>query len=600
MWKKTKSILAALLLLSVIATCAPGCTVTSSQKAFDRNAPPFDTGRVATIRIVMQEKDWEFCMTHPFNEQYVPADFWFDDELIPDVAVRTKGNSSLGQAVGWQSPRMPLAVDFNLLNKARSFYGVKKVFLQNGWSDPTLIREVIAYEIFDKMGMPTPRATVVDLFVNDIHLGVYTMTEVIDTAFLREHFADASGNLYKPEIISARLDWTEKNAYKSTVMQGMPEPPEPDPLLNLNIGGGPLIDLLEALGQEESIAAYKPVEKPEGNFAQGLPPMFMPRNRVEGMMLKTNENSPDYTALFRFLEVLNNEPDETFPQEIEKVLDVDQALRFIAVSGLTLHLDNYTGMGHNNYWYEVGGKFTPLPWDTNMAFGTFNQGIRKDGIINFYIDEPTAGPVNRYPLVDRLLSYQPYMDKYRSYVKEALEGPFNPDTLLTRIDKLAEIIRPYVKADTEQFYTYEDWERCLTEDLRPPDLFEGWMAGGASPMLPFFLSRQESSALNKNFKARSLWELMARDLTAPDLEILKACLKPENYDLFLQNRYGPLMAPQPPHQPGYGPNSLGLKTLIQARYESVLEQLNGERPSGPKRKGQGNGASMWMVDWMNM
>ena len=94
MWKKTKSILAALLLLSVIATCAPGCTVTSGQKVFDRNAPPFDTGRVATIRIVMQEKDWEFCMTHPFDEQYVPADFWFDDELIPDVAVRTTVSAS--------------------------------------------------------------------------------------------------------------------------------------------------------------------------------------------------------------------------------------------------------------------------------------------------------------------------------------------------------------------------------------------------------------------------------------------------------------------------------------------------------------------------
>jgi hypothetical protein len=598
MRQKSKSIPAGLLLLIIIATSFSGCSVSQASGTGNPEVDPFDTSRVAKIRIEMLDKDWEFCLTHPFEEQYVPADFWMDDELIPDVAIRPKGNSSLGQAVGWQSPRMPFAVDFNLLNKARSLHGVKKVFLNNGWSDPTLIREVVAYEIFSKMGLPTPRAALVDLWVNDIHLGVYTMAEVIDTAFLREHFADASGNLYKPEILSARLDWTEKDAYKSITMAGMPEPARQDPVLYTNIGGGPLLDLLQALGLEESIAAYEPIPPPAGNFARGLPPAIMPRNRLEAMMLKTNENNPDYTALFKFLEVLNKEPDETFPQEIEKVLDVDQTLRFLAVSALILHLDNYIGMGHNNYLYEFDGKFTVLPWDTNMAFGTFNQGIRKDGLINYYIDEPTAGPVKRYPLVYRLLSYQPYLEKYHGYLEEALDGPFSLDVILPRIDQLVEMIRPYAKADTEMFYSYEDWERCLTEDLRPPDIFEGWMAGGASPPLPFALSSKETTALRQNFKVNSLYELFSRELTPEDILKLRDCLTPGTYDLFLQNYYGPLMAPQPPRQPGFGPNSLGLKTFIIARYESVRQQLSVERPSHG-RPGSGNGGSMWMVDWMN-
>lgn len=599
MRRQSKSILAALLLLIVAVTSVSGCAASSTRSSGDPEIDPFDTSRVATVRIEMLDKDWEFCMTHPFDEQYVPADFWLDGELIPDVAIRTKGNSSLGQAVGWQSPRMPLAVDFNLLNKARSLHGVKKVFLNNGWSDPTLIREVVAYEIFAKMGLPTPRAAIVDLWVNDIHLGVYTMAEAIDTAFLREHFADDSGNLYKPEILSARLDWTEKDAYKSATMPGMPEQPRQDPVLYTNIGGGPLLDLLQALGQEESVAAYEPITPPAGNFARGLPPIIMPRNRLEAMMLKNNENNPDYSALFKFLQVLNKEPDETFPQEIEKVLDVDQTLRFIAVSALILHLDNYIGMGHNNYIYEVDGKFTFLPWDTNMAFGTFNQGIRKDGLINFYIDEPTAGPVIRYPLVDRLLSYQPYLEKYRGYLKEALDGPFSLDVILPRIDQLVDMVRPYARADTEMFYSYEDWERCLTEDLRPPDIFEGWMAGGPSPTLPFFLSGKETTALRENFKVNSLYELFARELKPEDIAKLEECLTPQTYDLFLQNYYGPLKAPQPPRQPGFGPNSLGLKTFIIARYESVRQQLSGERPSS-SGKGKGNGGSMWMADWLNM
>jgi hypothetical protein len=597
MRKNIKSILAIFLLFIVLATCVSGCAGSLSRKTYDRNASPFDTNRVATVRIVMKEKDWESLRANAFEEQYVPADFWFDGEKIPNVGVRPKGNSSLGQAVGWNSPRMPFAVDFNLLNKARTFHGVKKVFLNNGWSDPTLIREVIAYEIFDKMGLPTPRATLIDLWVNDKHLGVYTMAEVIDKAFLQRYFADASGNLYKPEVMAARLDWTEKDAYKNVVIMGMPEQPRQNPILYTNLGGGPLIDILRALGQEETVAAYRPIPPLPGNMFRGLPPIIMPRNNIEAMYLKTNENNPNYTALFKFLDVLNNEPDKTFPQEIEKVLDVDQTLRFLAVSALILHLDNYIGMGHNNYLYEVNGKFTVIPWDTNMAFGTFNQGIRKDGVINYYIDEPTAGPVKRYPLVYRLLSYKPYMDRYHGYLKEAQDGPFAVDTVMSRIDQLVEMIRPYAKADTEMFYTYEDWERCLTEDLRPPDLFEGWMAGGPSPMLPFFLRSKETSCLRTNFGVNSLFELMMRDFKPGEVEKLKGCLTPETYDLFLQNIYGPLKAPQPPRQPGFGPNSLGLKTFIKARYESVRQQLNGEQPSR-SGNGSGNGGSMWMVDWM--
>jgi hypothetical protein len=599
MWKKRQSVLAVILLIIVAAIGLSGCTASSTRSTGDPDIDPFDTSRVATVRIEMLGKNWEFCLTHPLEEQYVTADFRFDDELIPDIAVRTKGNSSLGQAVGWNSPRTPLCIDFNLLNKARSFHGVKKVFFNNGWSDPTLIREILAYDVFRAMGLPTPRATLVDLWVNDTHLGVYTMTEVIDTSFLRRHFADASGNLYKPELVSARLDWTEEDAYKSLSFPGMPESPRHDPILYTNIGGGPLIDLFQALGMEESIAAYESLPEAQGNTALGLPAMFMPRDRLEAMMLKTNENNPDYSALFRFLDVLNNEPDETFVQEIEKVLDVDQTLRFIAVSGLIVHLDNYTGAGHNNYLYDVDGKFTVIPWDTNMAFGTFNQGIPKNGLINFYIDEPTGGPLDRYPLVDRLLSYPPYMERYRSYVEEALEGPFSPEVILPRIDQLVELMRPYVKADTEMFYSYEDWERCLTEDLRPPDVFEGWMAGGPSPQLPFLLHRSEVATLGKAFGVKSLYELLTRKLTPEDLEKLESCLTPKTYELFLFNYYGPLKAPQPPRQPGFGPNSLGLKTFIQARYESVRQQLDGERPSHGT-PGSGNGGSMWMSAMFNM
>ncbi len=594
MWQNTKVIIAASLVVIFIATSFSGCAVNPASGTGDPEVNPFDTTRVAKVRIVMKETDWESLTTNAYAKDYYLADFWFDNELVPDVGIRTKGNASLMETVNWDSPRFPLAIDFNLFNRARTFHGMKKVHFNNGWSDPTLIRDVISYEIFAKMGVPSPRASIVDLWVNDMHLGVYTMAEAVDQSLLQRYFSDVNGNLYKPEVAAARLDWTEKNAYKGFSMFGMaqPQPPEQDPVLDLNIGGGPLLDILKALEAEDSIPAFKSADESAGAV---LSPAVMPRNYLEATGLKTNQNSPNYSGLFKLLDVLNNEPDETFPQEIEKVLDVDETLRFLAASAVIVHLDNYIGIGHNTYFYEVDGKFSVIPWDLNMTFGTFNGGIRKDGIINYYIDEPTAGPMSRFPLADRLLSYEPYLEIYRGYIQELLDGPFSLDVVLPRVDQLAEMIRPYVKADTEMFYSYEDWERCLTEDLRPPDVFEGWQAGGPSPALPFFLSSQETTALRKNFGVNSLYELLGRKFTPGELDTLKECLSDKNYHLFLQNLYGPLEAPQPPRQPGYGPNSLGLKTVIAARWESVRQQLSGERPAS-QGNGSGNGASMWLAD----
>ena len=127
------------------------------------------------------------------------------------------------------------------------------------------------------------------------------------------------------------------------------------------------------------------------------------------------------------------------------------------------------------------------------------------------------------------------------------------------------------------------------------NVFEGWQAGGPSPTLPFSLSSKETTALRKNFGVNSLYELLSRTFTPSQIDMLKESLSDENYHLLMQNLFGPLEAPQPPRQPGFGPNSLGLRTTIIARWESVRQQLNGGRPSG-SGYGYGNGGSMWLAD----
>ena len=467
-------VLAALLVI-VLATVVAGCSSGILPETYDPSADPFTTDRVATIRLVMSKEAQAECIRNAVAEKYVRADFWFDGELVPDVAVRAKGNASLWETLRLGSPRFGFKVDFNLFNRARSFHGLKKINLNNGWSDPTLIRECLSYEIFEQMGMPTPRSSFVDLWLNDLHLGLYTMVEQIDLTFLARNFPKADGNLYKPRIPAAFLDWTEEDLEEVPMVEGTSGKGNIETGLNVNLGGGNLGEIMQAF--EPKDPDEPPVPGPGGLLPGQRPPPFapppdlfppLPLDYIDLIQLRTNENNPDHSALFRFLDVLNNEPDATFPAEIEKVLDIDQTLRFLAVSTMIVHLDNYIGLGHNYYLYETDGKFTIIPWDLNMAFGTYEcMGIDREGIINFYIDEPTGCPIEERPLVKRLLSYPPYLDVYHGYLEELLAGPFQTDRMLSRIDELADLIRPFVEVDTLKFFSTADFERTLVQDLIP-------------------------------------------------------------------------------------------------------------------------------------
>ena len=615
-WKKTRAGLMVLLTIGIVTPGGLGCSGWSPGQASASGLEPFIPDRVVTVRILMRDEDWTACQRNALAEQYVRADFWYDGELVPDVAVRPKGNSSLRSAAGSGSPRFSLKVDFNLFNASRSFRGLKKLNFNNGFSDPTLIRETLAYELFEEMGIPTPRTSFVDLWVNDTHLGVYTQVEQIDKTFLARHFPRNDGNLYKPEALAASLDWTEADVERQMTRMTADEQPRPDSGLDVNIGGGKLRDILEAFQQwgspdSETIDSGPPqIPLPtpprEGLEQQPVLPQAVPadaqragqqRDYLQAMGLKTNENSPDHSALFRLLDILNNSPDETFPAEIEKVLDVDQVLRFLAVSALIVHLDNYLGMGHNYYLYEIDGRFTVLPWDLNMAFGTFNCSIDRDGLVHFLIDEPTCGPVAERPLVDRLLSHEPYLDAYHRYLEQLLDGPFSVERMNARIDELADLIRPFVENDKLKFFSTRDFERGLTEDMRrpapPPDGTAGDTGREQAPQVPLpgpRLSAESLACVQNRLPWSALQELRTRPPTDEELRRLRSCLTRDELSAFLESLRRPVELQLPAAAAPSGPTAIGLKTFIAERSASVKDQLSGERPSAGD--GSGNGGTL--------
>jgi spore coat protein CotH len=468
---------------------APGCGVATESPGLgdsgattgvalaERYDDLFPDDRVQTVRVIMEEQDWEALLGDKLAEEFYRADIWIDDELVQDVAVRAKGNSSLRTVAMSGSDRVGLKVDLNFFNSARSYHGLKKLNYSNGFSDPTLMKEFLSYELMAAMGVPAPRACFVDLWVNDTHLGVYTQVEQVDAHFLAENFADSDGNLYKPELMAGTLDWTEEDVSGAAATeQAGSTTTSTTP--SVNIGGGDLEEIISRLGDEagwipgriDSAEQDRPAETAAGP-GPGAGPAWGPAGMLGGseyltsVGLKTNEDSQNHSGLYELLEIINREPSETTTKDLESVLEVDEILRFLAVSVALVHLDNYIGMGHNYYLYEDGGRFSIIPWDLNMSFGGFNSGLSRAQIIDFFIDEPTAASLDQYPLVEQLMTEPEYLAMYRDYLRQLLEGPFSVESMTARIDEIASLIRPYVRADDNLFFSFEEFEQGLTEDL---------------------------------------------------------------------------------------------------------------------------------------
>ena len=57
-------------------------------------------------------------------------------------------------------------------------------------------------------------------------------------------------------------------------------------------------------------------------------------------------------------------------QDIEKHVDIDAIMKYMAVQTMVVNLDGLTGNNtHNFYLYESDGRISLIPWDYDLAFG---------------------------------------------------------------------------------------------------------------------------------------------------------------------------------------------------------------------------------------
>jgi len=147
---------------------------------------------------------------------------------------------------------------------------------------------------------------------------------------------------------------------------------------------------------------------------------------------------------------------------LENTLDIDEVLRYFVVHNFVCNGDSYTGsMIHNYYLHEKDGKLSMIPWDYNLAFGTFMGNSASDAV-NASIDSPvTGGDVDDRPMVGWIFSDQKYTDQYHELFAEFIDRWFSGGQLETLISETADLIRPYVEKDPTRFCTMEEFDEGI-------------------------------------------------------------------------------------------------------------------------------------------
>jgi len=167
---------------------------------------------------------------------------------------------------------------------------------------------------------------------------------------------------------------------------------------------------------------------------------------------KTDVTKADKERLIDSLESLSSY------ENLEDVLDTEEVLRYFVVHNFLCNGDSYTGsMIHNYYLYEQDGRLSMIPWDYNLAYGTF-QGGNASGTVNADIDNPVSGGMSDRPMVAWIFSDDSYTEQYHQLFADFIKEWFDSGKLEQMVYDTAELIAPYVESDPTKFCTVEAFE----------------------------------------------------------------------------------------------------------------------------------------------
>ena len=453
----------------------------------------FDTSRVHTIDIIID--DWDTFLETARSEEYSVCSVVIDGEAFRNVGIRGKGNTSLSSVASMDSDRYSFKIEFDQYDSTKTYYGLDKLSLNNLIQDNTMMKDYLVYQMMNEFGVAAPLSSFVYITVNGEDWGMYLAVEAVEESFLQRNYGSNYGDLYKPDSMNMGggrgngkdfdfenfMDNSNKDQSDPNTMppapngetwpdmsEGFPVMPEMPEGFDPSQRGGRLSGQTENPEEQTSPETDAGTDAtPQGQFDPSQRGDRRPGGMGSGeTKLQYVDDDPDsYGAIFSSAKTDVTDADQrrliqslkTLNEGNISAVDVEAVVRYFVVHNYVVNADSYTGsMIHNYYLYEDNGQLSMIPWDYNLAFGTF-QGNQADNAVNDDIDAPLSVTGNDRPMIDWIFSNEEYTELYHQYFREFL------DTVdaAAIISQAKELIAPYVEKDTTKFCTYEEFEKAV-------------------------------------------------------------------------------------------------------------------------------------------
>ncbi len=193
-------VLALVILLTVVFVYAERFGITAATACMGYEQRLFDTSRVHTVDIVMD--DWDGFLDTCENEEYTLCSTVIDNEAYQNIGIRAKGNTSLSMVSQYGNDRYSFKLEFDHYDKGKRYYGLDKLSLNNIIQDNTYMKDYLTYQMMGYFGANAPLCSYVYVTVNGEDWGLYLAVEGVEEGFLERNFGKSYGELYKPDHVN--------------------------------------------------------------------------------------------------------------------------------------------------------------------------------------------------------------------------------------------------------------------------------------------------------------------------------------------------------------------------------------------------------------
>ncbi len=491
----------------------------------------FIEDEVGLVEIEIDPDDWADMLDNPMGEEYKEANITINGEKVSNVAVRTKGNSSLSSVANSDSERYSLKVDFNYYESTQSFYGLKKLNLNNNFSDSTQMREFVSYELMEQIGLPTPSHSYLKVMINGEYYGLMLGVEQVDDIFIAQNFKTNAGYLFKPDGVGSDLVYTtddlddysgiaikgENSMENSSIIQMMKEISQGDTssldtdmILRYFSMNTALVSLDSYQGQmkhnyylyenKEGIFSILPWDynMSFGGFGVGMG--GMPGNLSNSQTENSENLNEDTGAQKEQADKNSQDTEQGTPPDMSNMPNMGQGTPPDMSNmpnmgqGIPPDMSNMPNMGQgtppdmSNMPNSEQGTSTDLNSvskdnqsnaspNRGMPFGNQQGGMPgmsdeliSEESINFSIYEPVSGAsLEERPLLNVLLKEEELLAKYEEYMKQIATELLTEENVSAITSKLEKLLVDYVEEDPSKFYTTEEFIEGVSGDNSLPE-----------------------------------------------------------------------------------------------------------------------------------